>query len=752
MSDPAHIKLLQAVARHFFGDPNQRLSKKGELRFGTHGSLSVDLAKGAWFDHEANEGGGPLDLIMRETGISEPREAYAWAEREGYWINGRARDPDPAPKPKPRREPAAIYDYVSEGGELLSQVVRYEPKAFRQRRPDGNGWIWNIEGVRRVPYRLPELLESLGNEQIIIAEGEKDVDNLRRLGAPATCNLGGAGKWDAELNQYFAKANVVIIADNDPQAKHKRTGQPLTHKDGRPRFPGWDHAVDIAQHLAEVADSVRLIDLKKVWPQCPDKGDASDWIAAGLTIEALYRIAEDMPIWDGNVVREIEPPKSEPPLLISQTKFLEGFIPPDYLVDGIFQRRFIYALTGVTGGGKTAIALLLARVVGSLDAASFGGHAVEKGKVIYFVGENPDDIRARIIAANALRSDDSSTDRIHYVVGIFNIEQIRARVAREAEALGGVDLVLIDTSAAYFLGDEELSNTQMGAHARMLRSLTTLPGGPCVVALCHPIKHVTDPSQLLPRGGGAFLNEVDGNLTAWKRDEDIIELHHTGKLRGPGFEPVSFKLEKFTTLKLVDSKGRMLPTVRAVSISESEEAERARAVRGDEDLLLLALLENSGRSQRDLARACGFLLPNGDPYQSKVRRLCHALRSARLVKPGRGGQWALTDEGSKAAKKLKDDEIERVIEDRGGVTSAKPFTSAVGKRCDKGIPCIHCHVADGNVHKIKDGRLRKGQGHYEALHKGCAEDFYTGKPSPESAPKQAEPVLDFEAKNALNHG
>jgi hypothetical protein len=70
--------------------------------------------------------------------------------------------------------------------------------------------------------------------------------------------------------------------------------------------------------------------------------------------------------------------------------------------------------------------------------------------------------------------------------------------------------------------------------------LTTLPGGPCVLALCHPIKHVIDPNQLLPRGGGAFLNEVDGNLSAWKRDEDIVELHHTGKLRGPGFEPISF--------------------------------------------------------------------------------------------------------------------------------------------------------------------------------------------------------------------
>src|SRR3954452_23132989 len=97
-------------------------------------------------------------------------------------------------------------------------------------------------------------------------------------------------------------------------------------------------------------------------------------------------------------------------------------------------------------------------------------------------------------------------------------------VKAQAEKLGGIDLVILDTSAAYFLGNEELSNTQMGAHARLLRRLTTLPGAPCVVVLCHPIKHVTDPTQLLPRGGGAFLAEVDGNLTIWRKDTKLIEM------------------------------------------------------------------------------------------------------------------------------------------------------------------------------------------------------------------------------------
>src|SRR5262249_36526898 len=151
----------------------------------------------------------------------------------------------------------------------------------------------------------------------------------------------------------------------------------------------------------------------------------------------------------------------------SQANFLADFIPPDYLVDGVLQRRFVYSLTAQTGHGKTALALLLARAVGSADSnARFGPHAVEKGRAVYFVGENPDDVRCRLIGTNAERQDDPSLDRIHYIVGVFDIAGMRERLAAAIDKLGGVDLVLVDTSAAYFLKDDENNNPQMGEHAR----------------------------------------------------------------------------------------------------------------------------------------------------------------------------------------------------------------------------------------------------------------------------------------------
>jgi len=117
----------------------------------------------------------------------------------------------------------ATYDYVDENGDLLFQVCRLESKSFRQRRPDGNeGWIWDLDGVRRVLYRLPRVLEAAkACETVYVVEGEKDVESIEAAGAVATCNPGGAGKWREEYSQSLVGARCIVIADDDdPGRRH----------------------------------------------------------------------------------------------------------------------------------------------------------------------------------------------------------------------------------------------------------------------------------------------------------------------------------------------------------------------------------------------------------------------------------------------------------------------------------------------------------------------------------------------------
>ena len=176
-----------------------------------------------------------------------------------------------------------LYDYSDETGKLLFQCVRYTPKNFRQRRPDGvGGWIWDLKGVRRVLYRLPELLAAVkSGEYVFFVEGEKDVDNLVRLGLHATCNPMGAVKWNDQYSEQARGVRAVILRDNDDS--------------------GIKHVAQLIDSLRKTATSLVTVEL----PDLPPKGDVSDWIAAGGTKDgllALVAFAETAPQPDYDVL------------------------------------------------------------------------------------------------------------------------------------------------------------------------------------------------------------------------------------------------------------------------------------------------------------------------------------------------------------------------------------------------------------------------------------------------------------------
>jgi putative DNA primase/helicase len=161
-----------------------------------------------------------------------------------------------------------FYDYRDEGGELLFQVVRTpapDGKTFRQRRPDGrDGWIWDVEGVRRVLYRLPELLAADPSETVFLVEGEKDADNLARGGLVATTNPGGAAQVAARVQRCTARPTC-----GNP-ARPRRGGQARTPRTWRGHWSG-------------AAASVRVVDL----PGLAEHGDVTDWLVAGHTVAEL---------------------------------------------------------------------------------------------------------------------------------------------------------------------------------------------------------------------------------------------------------------------------------------------------------------------------------------------------------------------------------------------------------------------------------------------------------------------------------
>jgi len=508
---------------------------------------------------------------------------------------------------------SATYIYKQADETPYLRVVR---PGFYQSHWNGSAWVNGAPTGPKIPYRLPELLAA-EHDTVLIVEGEKDADALAALGFVVTTNAGGAEKWTDDLNQHFRGREVYILPDNDE--------------------PGERHAAKVSESLAPIARDIRIVRL----PGLPPKGDVSDWLEAGGTADELAKLME------AGVPSGTDAPQPAA-LIVSSADFIAGFIPPDYLIDGLIQRRFCYSLTAPTGSGKTALLLLLCALIAL--KRSLGEIVLEGGKVLFLAGENPDDIRMRWLAMAEAMSFDPATIDVHFLPGVFNLGEIGDRIRAEVEKIGPVALVVVDTSAAYFTGDNENDNVQQGAHARQMRSLVTLPGEPCVIVACHPVKNAGI-DNLLPRGGGAFIAEVDGNLTCWKTDS-MVTVHWQGKFRGPDFAPIYFSLASATAPSLKDSKGREIPTVIAKHLSDKDRSEVEAGSRTDEDALLIAVAECERASMSGLAASLNWTMKNGKPYKVRVQRTADRLKKGGFVKTERGC-LVLTDKGKAEAKRVK---------------------------------------------------------------------------------------------------
>jgi RecA-family ATPase len=243
---------------------------------------------------------------------------------------------------RPKGRVVATYDYTDADGTLLYQVLRLEPKSFRQRLPDGNGgWIWKLD-ERRVLYRLPELLK-YPDATVFFCEGEKDADRVASLGHCATTVA--SGKWTGECVQALDGRDIVVLQDNDESGGKKASAA--------------------AQALHRVAKSIRIVLL----PNLPDGGDVSDWLDADPhRADKLVDLCFSTPEWTSDASPQPEEQKEQKP---ADTAVLLPFINiaawhnapvPDreWVVRDRVPLAAVTLLSGDGGVGKTILALHLA--------------------------------------------------------------------------------------------------------------------------------------------------------------------------------------------------------------------------------------------------------------------------------------------------------------------------------------------------------------------------------------------------------
>ncbi len=374
------------------------------------------------------------------------------------------------PKPiqaqgKPRYAFEKAYDYKDERGTLLFQSVRkrlIDPakwpdehrKKFSQKAPDGKGnWVWSLAGIRRVLYHLPELLASDPAETVWIVEGEKDVDRLRSIGLTATCNPMGAGKWLDEYSDVLIGRNCVVIEDNDPQSTHP-DGSLMFHPDGRPIFPGQDHAQDVCQSLFGKASRLRKLPL----PNVPLKGDVSDWLDAGGTKDQLIQLADALPEWAplGNQTKQQSKAQAQPK--IQEVCMADIQIKPvDWLWENRIPRATLTIVEGIEGEGKSTMLCAIASAVTKGQGLSDMPLAASEN-VLWLSAE--DDL-ARILKPRLIATGADVT-RVFAVAEAFTFDDKGVELVREMVERRQPVMVVIDPIFAYTKGDPS-----KGADARI---------------------------------------------------------------------------------------------------------------------------------------------------------------------------------------------------------------------------------------------------------------------------------------------
>ncbi|WP_455918835.1 AAA family ATPase [Ensifer canadensis] len=359
---------------------------------------------------------------------------------------------------------AAEYDYVTTDGEILFQVVRYEhpdrEKTFLQRRPDGkSGWF--AGRPEPIIYRWPEIA-ARPDEPVFIVEGEKDVDTLFNAGVLATTAPNGS--WPDELTPLKART-LFVIPDNDEKGAEKA-----------------EKFIELAQGIA----TVKRIEL----PGLPLKGDVTDWINAGHSIEDLVSLctrAAPVPANDNQSLPVINPAEWQGLPVPAREWFIEGLIP----------HRQVTILAGDGGVGKSLLALQFGA------AAALGiettGLSPQQGRVLYLGAEDEEDEFHRrladIVRAHSRQLSDlhdfrlvpmADSDALLAVPDKNGVMQPTAvwtqlcDLARDFRPC----LVVLDTVADLFGGDE-IKRGQARQFIGMLRRLA-IEINCSIVLLAHP--------------------------------------------------------------------------------------------------------------------------------------------------------------------------------------------------------------------------------------------------------------------------
>ena len=376
---------------------------------------------------------------------------------------------------QPARTVVAEYVYTDEHENVAYKVVRYAPKDFRQAQLKDDVWTWNLTGVERIPYRLPEVIEAIAKERwVFFVEGEKDADMLAAMGFVATTTAGGSGSWQDVLATHFKGAKVVVLPDNDA--------------------PGREYALRVATALEPICAEVRIVEL----PGVPKKGDVTDYMASGGTGDELKALVSGAP--------RFHVATDAPGVHVGPLRYVRASDVTTEPVEWLWADRIpcgkITIMDGNPGQGKSTLSVHLAAEL------SRGGPLLETvapaTTILLSAEDGAEDtivprLRAagadldRILIVDAVRPPDGGAERPWSLPG--DLEYLRALIVES-----GARMVVIDPLTAFFGAD---INANSDHHVRRalhpLKDLASDTG--CAMVIVRHLKKSREGLAMLQGGG-----------------------------------------------------------------------------------------------------------------------------------------------------------------------------------------------------------------------------------------------------------
>ncbi|MDO9228368.1 MAG: AAA family ATPase [Syntrophales bacterium] len=527
---------------------------------------------------------------------------------------------------------AARYDYQDESGKLVYQIERLEPKSFRIRRPDGAAWAYNAKGVKSIPYRLPEVLKA---DEVLIPEGEKDVDNLRKIGFTATTNPYGAGKFPDHFGPYFAAKHVVLIPHNDE--------------------PGRAHMKQVAAIVKNYAASIRWLDL----PDLPEKGgDVSDWLAQYQDkTEAAERLS---------IMIEGAPEYREETETSEQVNRRFHFLsandlcampkPTLWLLKPYIDAGSLAMIFGEAGSYKSFLSLDQGLCIAT--AHDWHGHEVrQRGSVFYIAGEGFAGINRRIKAWALYHETDLQdvpffvSDRPAQFLDMESAGEVVRSVDELQERHGDPVLIIIDTLNRNFGPGDENSTADM---TRFISTIdeTLRSRYRCAVQVIH---HSGLSATERARGASALRAALDWEYRLQKNADGSRILTCT-KAKDHGEPPtICFMPETITLDGWIDPDDGEVMTSCVLHRVEGTTAD-TRPLSGARKVAFDALVRIGEDyvhidTWRDAAYAAGVSPTSSQDAKRKAfKRAVSELRDAGLVEVKGDYWWVKADTGQRPDK------------------------------------------------------------------------------------------------------